>query len=328
MLALVRSTEGVSASRRGFENLALSDPKFSLCFASIFPGNLGALGVWADVEQRKEKKRHLDIKEIKGTLKRQESTHARITDKLAMQTQKQIKQKSCTSLVRRLCMESSAKSPEQQAGSLRKKSHAILVHPRQNGNNVLRYISNVPWQVDGEILPDFVLGETTCALYLSLKYHQLYPKHIVGRFAQIRHHFRLRVLLIHVDVSDPETNIQELTQLTVANQWVMICCWSHRELARYLETYKSYEKKSADTISGRQGAPGDQKAAFAHSVGLIKSVNKTDIGMLASQFGSLSSLCEASEEDILQCPGLGPKKAKRIHQAFHQPFVTSRSYKK
>ena len=37
----------------------------------------------------------------------------------------------------------------------------------QKGNPVLKYVRNVPWEF-GDIIPDYVLGQTTCALFLRL----------------------------------------------------------------------------------------------------------------------------------------------------------------
>jgi DNA excision repair protein ERCC-1 len=50
----------------------------------------------------------------------------------------------------------------------------ILVNPCQKGNPVLNYIKAVPWEW-GDIIPDYVVGEKACALYLSLKYHRTSP---------------------------------------------------------------------------------------------------------------------------------------------------------
>ena len=35
----------------------------------------------------------------------------------------------------------------------------------QRGNPVLRFVCNVPWEF-GDVLPDYVLGQSTCALFL------------------------------------------------------------------------------------------------------------------------------------------------------------------
>lgn len=45
------------------------------------------------------------------------------------------------------------------------KSSSIIVSPRQRGNPVLKFVRNVPWEF-GEVIPDYVLGQSTCALFL------------------------------------------------------------------------------------------------------------------------------------------------------------------
>jgi DNA excision repair protein ERCC-1 len=56
----------------------------------------------------------------------------------------------------------------------------------------------VAWEY-GDILADYVLGETACALYLSIRYHLLHPKYLLSRLNSIKSLFRTRVLLCHVD---------------------------------------------------------------------------------------------------------------------------------
>lgn len=53
----------------------------------------------------------------------------------------------------------------------------------------------------------------------------------------------------------------------------------------------------------------------------IRSVNKTDVTTMMDVFGNLQQICNASEQQLVMCPGLGSKKAKRILQALHEPFI-------
>ncbi|XP_046539900.1 DNA excision repair protein ERCC-1 isoform X1 [Equus quagga] len=79
------------------------------------------------------------------------------------------------------------------------KSNSIIVSPRQRGNPVLKFVRNVPWEF-GDVLPDYVLGQSTCALFLSLRYHNLHPDYIHQRLQTLGKSFALRVLLVQVDV--------------------------------------------------------------------------------------------------------------------------------
>ncbi|NXV95323.1 ERCC1 protein, partial [Calonectris borealis] len=79
------------------------------------------------------------------------------------------------------------------------KSSSIIVSPRQRGNPVLKYVRNVPWEF-GDIVPDYVLGQSTCALFLSLRYHHLNPGYIHDRLRHLGRSYGLQLLLLQVDV--------------------------------------------------------------------------------------------------------------------------------
>ncbi|KAH9608054.1 hypothetical protein KSS87_021387, partial [Heliosperma pusillum] len=67
------------------------------------------------------------------------------------------------------------------------------------GNPLLKHIRNVRWNF-AEVIPDYVLGQNSCALYLSLRYHLLHPDYLYFRIRELQKNFRLRVVLCHVDV--------------------------------------------------------------------------------------------------------------------------------
>lgn len=77
-------------------------------------------------------------------------------------------------------------------------TYTILVNPKQRGNPILKSITNVPWEYD-DIIPDYIVGRTTCILYLSLRYHNLNPDYIHDRLKSLKKMFELRILLVQVD---------------------------------------------------------------------------------------------------------------------------------
>jgi DNA excision repair protein ERCC-1 len=77
--------------------------------------------------------------------------------------------------------------------------NTIKVNNCQRGNPVLDHLKNIPWQWE-DIVPDYQMGATTCALYLSLKYHRLHPDYLARRIEKLGPMFNLRVVLVHCDV--------------------------------------------------------------------------------------------------------------------------------
>lgn len=198
------------------------------------------------------------------------------------------------------------------------KSSGIVVSPRQRGNPVLRFIRNVPWHF-GDVVPDYVLGEHSCALFLSLRYHHLHPDYIHQRLQALGRRFVLRVLLLQVDVKDPHHALQELAKMCIMADCTLILAWSAEESGRYLETYSAYEHKPPDLLRERPDAAAAGR--MSDCLCSVKAVNRTDAVSLLSTFGSLAAVVRAPREELSLCPGIGPLKAKRLFEALHEPFL-------
>ncbi len=69
----------------------------------------------------------------------------------------------------------------------------------------------------------------------------------------------------------------------------------------------------------------DYLAKLQDCFGVVRSVNKSDVLTLASNFGSLKAVCDASVGELALCPGLGDKKVARIHEALHEPLKRTKS---
>lgn len=127
------------------------------------------------------------------------------------------------------------------------KQHTLLVNPKQRGNPLLKSIINVPWEYD-DIVPDYQMGVSTCALFLSLRYHNLNPDYIHDRIKLLGQMYQLRVLLVQVDISDPHHILKNLTRICILADLTLILAWSAEEAGKIIESYKIYENKPADRI--------------------------------------------------------------------------------
>lgn len=124
---------------------------------------------------------------------------------------------------------------------------------------------------------------------------------------------------------DDESNLatlQELNKIAFACDFTLILAWSNAECARYLETFKAYEGKSATAI--QEKVETEFLPKLTSVLTNIRSVNKTDVVTLMDVFGSFGSICRATEQELVLCPGIGDKKVKRLHRALHEPFLPNR----
>ncbi|EJD35559.1 DNA repair protein rad10 [Auricularia subglabra TFB-10046 SS5] len=194
---------------------------------------------------------------------------------------------------------------------------SILVNTCQRGNPVLEHIRNVAKEWS-DIVPDFQMGRTTCALFLSLKYHRLHPEYIHTRIQRLVHMYTLRILLIHCDITEHQDSIRELTKVCLINNMTIIVAWSPEECGLYLSTFKVYEHKPPDAI--RERIDKDHMSILRAALTSIRSVNKTDVTTLKTTFGSFAGIAKATSEQLVKCPGIGQTKARRIKDAFEHPF--------
>ncbi|XP_068912357.1 DNA excision repair protein ERCC-1 isoform X1 [Tenebrio molitor] len=208
-------------------------------------------------------------------------------------------------------------NPQTSKGS---KTHCLLVSPKQRGNPLLKSVCNVPWEYD-DIVPDYQMGKTSCALFLSLRYHNLNPDYIHQRLKLLGKTYELRVLLVQVDISDPYHVLKNLTRICILADLTLVLAWSPEEAGKIIETYKIYENKPAEDIMERgESSPYIRLLQVLTS---IRPVNKTDAMNLIARFKTLEGIIQASEYQLSECPGLGPVKAKKLYTTLHEQFCRS-----
>lgn len=212
--------------------------------------------------------------------------------------------------------------PKPQALPQRQGPSAILVSTRQKGNPILNYVKSLPWEYS-DIPCDYVLGTTTCALFLSLKYHRLHPEYIYSRLRQLGKLYNLRILLTMVDINNHEEALKELSKTSMINNLTLILCWSAQEAGRYLELFKSYEHASPTSLRAHQAETYEE--SLIEFITTPRTINKTDATSLVGNFGSLRAAVNAEPEELAMVPGWGEKKVKAWCSAVREPFRVKRA---
>ncbi|ESZ89477.1 mating-type switching protein swi10 [Sclerotinia borealis F-4128] len=207
--------------------------------------------------------------------------------------------------------------PIPQAIASRSTGSTILVSLRQKGNPILTNLKSFAWEYS-DIPADYVLGLTTCALFLSLKYHRLHPEYIYNRIKDLQGKYNLRVLLTMVDIGNHEESLKELAKTSLVNNVTVILCWSATEAARYLEYYKSYEHANASAIKGVESKGYTEK--MVDFITVPRNINKTDALSLVDAFGSIKDAINARPEEIAVINGWGERKVKRWCGVVDEPF--------
>ncbi|KAK0940756.1 ssDNA endonuclease and repair protein rad10 [Friedmanniomyces endolithicus] len=218
-----------------------------------------------------------------------------------------------------------AVQPKPQALPKRSGPASIIVSPRQKGNPILDNVKSMPWEY-GDIPADYVLGLTTCALFLSLKYHRLHPEYIYTRIKNLQGKYNLRIILTMVDIQNHEDSLKELSKTSLINNVTIVLCWSAAEGGRYLELFKTYENAAPTSIKQHQSTSySDRMVDF---ITTPRSINKTDAVSLVSQFGTIRTAVNARHEDVATIAGWGEKKVQRWCAAVREPFRIKRAGKR
>ncbi|KAK8216175.1 restriction endonuclease type II-like protein [Phyllosticta capitalensis] len=215
--------------------------------------------------------------------------------------------------------------PKPQALPSRNTTSSILVSPRQRGNPILNSIRAVPWEYS-DIAPDYTVGATTCALFLSLKYHRLHPEYIYSRIKALAGKYNLRILLVMVDIENHEEVLRELSKTSLINNVTIMLCWSAQEAGRYLELYKTHEHAAPTSIRSHQATNFSEK--LVEFITTPRSINKTDAVSLVSNFGSLRTAINAHAEEVSLVAGWGDKKVQKWCNSVREPFRNPKATKK
>lgn len=220
---------------------------------------------------------------------------------------------------------SRVQQPKPQALPARGGPSSILVSPRQKGNPILNSVRTVAWEYS-DIPADYVLGATTCALFLSLKYHRLHPEYIYNRIRDLKGQYQLRILLVMVDIENHEESLRELSKTSLINNVTIMLAWSAQEAGRYLELFKTFEHTAPTSIKAQQSSTySDSMVEF---ITAPRSINKTDAVGLVSNFGSIRTAVNAGPEEIGLIAGWGTKKVQRWCNSVREPFRIKKAAKR
>ena len=194
----------------------------------------------------------------------------------------------------------------------------ILVHSCQKGNQLLKYIHNVPWEYVEDLSCDYQVGSNAGLLFLSLKFHQLKPDYIVQRIQQLKSMYSLRILLCLVDFKENEKLVFEVTNIAIQYNMTLILSWGWEEAAKCIENFKAFEHKSSTLLKAKI-----ESDFYSRAEDFLKSthaINKTDIMIIASKFKTLSGILEASQEELKGCQGIGGTKCVKLKKIFETNF--------
>ncbi|KAM3721498.1 Katanin p60 ATPase-containing subunit A-like [Dirofilaria immitis] len=215
-----------------------------------------------------------------------------------------------------------------QSGAALLNSKLVINRKRQEGNPVLKYIRNVPFEW-ADIKADFEAGKELGVLYLSLKWHKLHPNYIETRISSDGIGYAIKILLVLVNV-EPRHILRELNLFCYRTNWTLMLCYSAEEAAEYLENlYISRNRNEQSAVNAMRERKrkrlclSDDDNELHQAIKfltVVRSLTISDAQCLIATFGNIRKIANADIDRLLLCPGLGPAKARNIHSFFRTTF--------
>lgn len=199
-------------------------------------------------------------------------------------------------------------------------SNVIQVSRKQSGNDLLKKITRCPYTF-ADIEPDYVVGRTACAFYLSIRFHALHPNYIYERVNRLGENYDLRILLVVVDHVEHKSYLKELSKLSIRCNLTLMLCWTVEDAAMYLEKYKLSEDKPADIIMEKPTNYEYEDALDQYMIDALtesRSINRTDATSIVGLFDKFEKISTATPEELAICPGVGMQKAQRLYEMLHK----------
>ncbi|MCP9260880.1 Katanin p60 ATPase-containing subunit A1 [Dirofilaria immitis] len=208
-----------------------------------------------------------------------------------------------------------------QSGAALLNSKLVINRKRQEGNPVLKYIRNVPFEW-ADIKADFEAGKELGVLYLSLKWHKLHPNYIETRISSDD-----PISACECGTTSYSTRIKSFCYRT---NWTLMLCYSAEEAAEYLENlYISRNRNEQSAVNAMRERKrkrlclSDDDNELHQAIKfltVVRSLTISDAQCLIATFGNIRKIANADIDRLLLCPGLGPAKARNIHSFFRTTF--------
>lgn len=195
----------------------------------------------------------------------------------------------------------------------------VIASLRQQANPILKYFSSVPFCL-APIVPDFLVGVGVCVVFLSLKFHRLHPKQLLHRLVPLQRHRELskRFLLLLNDIDGAHATLAQVILHAFHHGFTLLVAASPAEAAELLQQLKVSENRAPDSL--QPTLDGRHAPRCAEVLRVLPAVNRADFVSLAKEFGCMKNIFLAQQQQLHQCPGIGPKKVRALLAAFQEPF--------
>ncbi|ORD98478.1 ERCC1 [Hepatospora eriocheir] len=187
----------------------------------------------------------------------------------------------------------------------------IKVSSVQKGNVVISYLKQRNWQYDHNITCDYEINKTIGVLFLSLKYHVTKPEYVLKRLLKLNKSYRIKILMIHVDVPNYNSVIKPLYD---HQDVTIILCKNQEECVEYIKNFEKSNEGSSEILRNKE-------SSIERFLLDIPKVTQSEVNRIRSKYTNLISLMNSKETELTETFGVGKRKAKSILDIFNKKFI-------
>lgn len=184
----------------------------------------------------------------------------------------------------------------------------ISISTRQKENPMIELFKAIPHNWMEADNADYIVGNEIGILFLSLKFHRLNPKYLEERVKKFQGDFKSRVLLVLVDIDDPDQLISKLTRTANGSYMTLVLSFKYEEAARWIISMYNTQEANVDELKASNETPFETGVNCLHSLGL----SRKEAEELLTAFGSIYKCLTTTKEEIMKATSLSSKKVDML----------------
>ncbi|OHT04831.1 Mating-type switching protein swi10 [Tritrichomonas foetus] len=194
----------------------------------------------------------------------------------------------------------------------------LLIAKRQEGNPLLKFLNVIKkeWSDSEATVADYSIGNKVGVLFLTIKYHRQNPNYIHDRIKNLRGNFPTRILLLLVNSDQPDSIIEKLTILGIANNINLVLAFDYEEAARWLISLYDTQENTSDFLKATNESNYNIAVDALHALGA--STKEADA--LLDNFSTLADILLCTDEQIADTGCLSTSKIEILTEATNKPF--------
>jgi DNA repair protein Rad10 len=185
------------------------------------------------------------------------------------------------------------------------------------------HIRRVP-RKEARLSCDYECSPRVSVVFVTLQFHQSRPDYAAMRMGLVdRNKYAVRLLIVQVNIEVPQDALLELTAVSLQQGHTLVCAQSAQEAAQYLEllcTLEKSEEAHSGAFSTLLGRPEPGVGVAADLLRSVRGMTKNGIAGLLQTLGSLAGVATAEVDQLCAVPGVGAKRAQKLHAIMRQPF--------